>query len=365
VPYEGWTEKEQDVGPWAEGSRNVLLLSGPEGFAPHESDLGPQPTPSLSFLTTFTDRDGDGDQDLLIASDRALLPWWPGGSFYRNDGNAPNGSPLLTEEAGDLMFPGEVSAMGLASFDFNQDGVLDYCLTDYARHIPCFMSSADGSYVDLSLTTGLVPDLSGFPPPESAAGDWVPWSLAAVDLDNDGWRDFAVAAGPPPNFGSVGNTVLHPDHPNALWRGTGTALFEDQSEAVGFRSIQADYGLVSADLSGDGYRELITAPWTGAPKLYDNPCGPDAWLEVELVGPPGNREGWGARIEARSGDWQHTEELYNLLGVGQAPSRFHLGLGSLSQVEEVSILWSDGTRTHIKQVPVRRVLTAFHPEAIE
>jgi hypothetical protein len=365
VPHEGWSETANDEGPWAEGSHNVLLLADGDAFTPHSSDLGPAPSPSLSFLTTFTDRDGDGDQDLLIAADRALLPWWPGGSFYRNDGPGADGLPQLVEESGELMFPGDVSAMGLASFDFNEDGLLDYCMTDYARHIPCFLSDPSGGYVNLSLTTGLVPDLSGFPPAEELAGDWVPWSIAAVDLDNDGLRDFAVAAGPPPNFGSVGLTVAHPDHPNALWRGTGVAQFEDRSAASDFRSTQADYGLVSADFAGDGYRELVTAPWSGAPKLYDNPCGAEAWLEVELVGPAGNREGWGARLEASSGDWRHTEELHNLLGVGQSPSRFHLGLGAMSRVDSLRILWPDGRRTEIEGVPVRRMITAIHPSALD
>jgi hypothetical protein len=239
VPHDGWSETPNDDGPWTQGSRNVLLLADDDAFTPHASDLGPAPSPSLSFLTTFTDRDGDG------------------------------------------------------------------------------------------------------------------------------WRDFAVSAGPVLNFESVRTTVLHPDHPNALWRGTGVARFEDRSAASDFRSTEADYGLVSADFAGDGYREVVTAPWSGAPKLYDNPCGAEAWLEVELVGPAGNREGWGARLEASGGDWRHTEDLHNLLGVGQSPSRFPLGLGALSRVDSLRILWPDGPRNEIEGVPVRRTITAIHPSALD
>ncbi len=363
VPDAEWWEADQEEGPWALGSENVLLLNDSGQFVAHGGALGPGSGPSLSFLSAFTDRDGDGDQDLLVTSDRSNLPWWPEGVFYRKAGWDKEGQPLFEIPGEDFLMPGSVSGMGMASADFNDDGLLDYCMTDFARRLACFQSEGSEGYLDISLTSGLAAALPGFPPAGSEEGDWVPWSMSMVDLDNDGRRDVAVAAGPTPGLGSVATSFQIQEQPNAIWQGVGPARFEERTAELGFGDTDADYGLVSADLDSDGYRELIVSSWSGQPKVYDNPCGSSAWLEVELVGPPGNTEGFGARLQARDGDWWHSEELHNLLGVGQEPSRFHLGLGSREVLEELEVLWPDGTRMSSRNIPTRRLLTVTHPDA--
>lgn len=360
VPDATWMEADQEDGPWVLGSENLLLLNEEGTFTADATDLRLGSDLSLSFLAAFTDRDGDGDADLLVTSDRANLPWWPEGTFFDNLGPRPDGRPDLVEPTEDRGMPRNVSGMGMATVDFNDDGRIDYCMTDFARQLACFQSDGPDGYVEVGLSVGLAPALPGFPSSGNDA-DWVPWSLSMIDLDNDGFRDAAVAAGPTSGLGSIADSFQFADQPNAIWRGTGPASFQERTEEADFGDINADYGLVSADLDGDGYRELIVSSWEGPPKIYDNPCGADGWLEIELVGPPENTAGIGARVEARDGDWWHTEELQGVLGIGQEPSRFHLGVGDRDAIAELTIVWPDGTRIEAIDVPTRRVLTVTHP----
>ena len=94
-----------------------------------------------------------------------------------------------------------------------------------------------------------------------------------------------------------------------------------------------------------------------------NRCGSEAWLDIELGGPPENSEGLGARLVADLGDRVLLRELYNLRGTGQGPSRFHLGLGSLETVPGLSIVWPDGEESRAEAVPTRRHIVFRHSGA--
>tara|TARA_Y100001968_G_scaffold283383_2_gene281985 strand:+ start:21 stop:1172 length:1152 start_codon:yes stop_codon:yes gene_type:complete len=361
VPDADWWELDQD-GPWVYGADDLMLLQDADGFVPYEVPA-PASTASLAYLSVFTDRDGDSRSDLLITSDRSNLPWWPEGVFLSNQGNDQLGRPIFGLPAVGPNMPGNVSGMGLVTDDFGGDGFLDYCMSDFARTLACFESDGQGGYIDISLTTGLSPSLPGFPLPDDDGADWVPWSITLTDLDNDGLRDFATVAGPTPGFGSVATSVQVHEQPNAIWQGLAPGRFVERTEQLSFGDPNPDYGLVAADLSGDGYPELIVSPWSGTPKLYDNPCGAQAWLEVELVGPAGNSQGIGARLDARAGDWRHTEELHAVLGPAQAPSRFHLGLGDRDLLDQLVITWPDGQQMSATSIATRRLLRVVHPDA--
>ena len=77
-----------------------------------------------------------------------------------------------------------------------------------------------------------------------------------IDFDNDGNLDMAAAAGPPPDQGSVHYSNIHDWQPDWIWKGKDDGTFEDAILETGFDSLQFNYGLVTADLRGDGYREL-------------------------------------------------------------------------------------------------------------
>ncbi len=334
---------------------SVLLLGEADGFG-SPSDLTPASGPGLSLAATFTDRDGDGDADLLALSDRPGLAGSPS-AFYRNDGVDEAGWPVLVDDAAEVGADLLANGMGIGSADLNGDGALDYCMSDSGL-MRCLLSTSDGSYYDGATALGLQP--------ASSYGDvrWTGWSLGLDDLDNDGSVDAWVGASgfPAGQYGS--DPMMSPGGVDAIWQGGPDGLFTDRSEDVGFAGDSHHYGGAAADLDGDGFLELVLVGGLERPKIWHRPCGSDGWLEVELIGNPGNRSGIGARVEVAVDDRVLIQELMSVRGLGQGPSSLHFGLGDLDAVAWMRVAWPGGETTLLEDVPTRRRVTVTHPDLL-
>jgi len=326
----------------AAASPDRLLLNDGGTFSLGAEFL-PSGGPGLSIVAAFTDRDGDGDADVLALSDRpqGLAPT----AFWRNDG-VVDGQPVLVDDAADVGADLPLSGMGVAKADLNGDGDLDYCVTDTGPLV-CLLS-LDGGYVEGAASLGLTQ-------PDGIAGLWSGWSLEFVDLDADGHLDVPVAASAPgqnfaedPKFAS---------QPNALFVG-GLGGFVERGAELGFDRGDPTFGLVAADLTGDGFPDLVTAS-PGAPATVSiAQCTAGAWLQVELVGPPGNSWGWGARVEIDD----QVREVSGPRGHGQGPGWVHAGLGDADEAT-VRVVWPDGEATEAT-VGTRRRVTVRHPSLL-
>jgi hypothetical protein len=181
--------------------------------------------------------------------------------------------------------------------------------------------------------------------------------MEMLDLDNDGWLDVAAAAGAPAGLDGDVPAVYH----DAIWQGTGAATFEEHSAEIGFQDAQNNFGLAAADFDGDGYLELVISTSFGHPQYWQNRCGAEGWLEVELDGPPQNRFSYGARVDLQVGVRHYSQTVENMRGLGQSPSRLHFGLGTHDTAERLTITWPDGQVTEVEDVPGRQVLRVAWP----
>jgi hypothetical protein len=341
--------------PWVAGT-HLLLLQDQGAF-----EVVPLPEPetggTLSLLGSairWNDRTG-----VLIGADRTFANGDALGWYEWVDDKACD----LTSSVG---LGHGVDAMGLTSTDLDRDGVLDRCMSDQAPALVC-LSESDHGALDRGPAMGLSVDFDDHPEifddqdTTDLRAAWTGWSVEAVDLDNDGWEDVAVVAGPPPNEGSVAYTPVPDFQPDRLYQG-GPQGFTDVSAAVGFQDAASHYGMASADLDGDGWRELIVAGFQTDPQVWDNPCGASAWAAIDLVGPAGNRSATGAQIRVTAGDDTWTQELLGQRTAGQSPSTLHVGLGDHEQIDRLEVLWPEGGITEYTDVPVRRTITVSHPE---
>jgi hypothetical protein len=177
---------------------HYLLRNDGAGTWTELARLTPRGEPNYVQVATFTDRDGDGDQDLLLASEHGLSA--EPTAFFRNDGVDGADGPLLVNDAGEIGADVRPAAMGVDGTDLNGDGALDYCMSNVGPLV-CIVSDGAGGYVESALALGLDA------PPDVSASTWTTWSVEFVDLQNDGWEDLATAGGPI----YPGEGTAHPD----------------------------------------------------------------------------------------------------------------------------------------------------------
>ena len=337
---------------WPGYSYGRLLLNDGVGFVPAlELGLsGGEPGPSV--LGIFTDRDGDGDQDVLNLSDHGQYGW-PASGFHRNQGVDEDGIPLFTEDSVATGTNLPVSGMGIDVIDMNGDGQYDYCLSDLGRP-KCLLSLGDGTWYEAGLALGLDT------PPLEEGQVWSGWSTDVADFDLDGRLDLVMPAGFPaevPDPDLSGDFTAQPD---AIWQGDGSGGFVSRGAAVGFNSLHPHYGGAVADLNGDGHLEIMTAGYENDVHVFWNQCGDGAWLQVDLQGPSPNHRAFGARVEVRTEGVGQVREVQNLRTYGQGPAGAHFGLGD-ADTASVRVRWPDGASTELIDVGTRRRITIRHP----
>jgi len=331
------------------GSTDLLLVNDGGAFE-QVAALEPADGAGIALLGQFTDRDADGVQELLVPSDRPASHLGLT-AFYRQVAQYE-----YVDEAVELGANLYMGGMGVAINDFNADGLLDYCMSDYQPLLRCLVSMTgfDG-YIDAGVALGLVTDPSAHPDFEGEV--WEAWSVELLDFDNDGALDGAAAAGSPDTPGG-------PVRPDALWQGawTGDGLtFTDRSDELGFNLPEEHYGLAAADFDGDGFRDIVIGSRDGPPVFWDNPCGSGAWLEIELEGPASNTQAFGARVTTRFGDGRaDIQEVLGPRGLGQSPAAVHVGLGDETEAS-IEVWWPDGQTTVVNDAPARRRVRIRHP----
>ena len=196
-------------------------------------------------------------------------------------------------------------------------------------------------------------------PGESATASW-------VDFDNDGLTDLYAV-------------------PQGLFRQRRDHTFE----ATGLLALPPHKYMSAiatwADFENDGRRDLLLASlenfvdWRWWEKLQKNSEDRFAWnlqayrnlvdngnhwLELRLVGKPGNPQAIGARVTVRTGDDQQTQQVGLNDGAffSQGHYRLYFGLGSHARADRMEIHWPDGQVQELTSVEGDR-LQVIHEEA--
>jgi len=352
-----------------------------------------------SFSSAWTDRDGDGDLDLVVSGHgtheasevlHIKTPGDPSG-LYDNlgDGTFADVSHLLPEPAQeafsflatwtdfdndgmpDLYFANDFpqwmpplgvrwdadtstyeelqgvglsvrqASMGTAAADINGDGIDDFFSPAWSK--AAALLSVDGRWIDQTAAIGLAPL------PEQVVG----WGAEWVDLDNDGDLDIHAAYG----FLTVlhdqtgsGSSLANPEfQPDGSWLQVGEERFE--SAVLGLEDEGASRGFVVADLNRDGWPDLVKRDLFGPDVVHLSSCGAAAWLRVSLRADGTNPHGVGAwitvadqRLQVRAG------------GTGLAtggPPELLFGLADADRAR-LSVTWPDGRVDDLGSFETRR-----------
>ena len=303
---------------WLHGDGGAIhfnLADGRGGFLDNPHPLPCGPGDRAERLCLPVDIDGDGLIDLLTEWGHY---WAPEGRsrIYRNDGKGSFAD--VTATAG-LPEQG-LSIKGVG--DLNLDGRTDLICIENKR-LEVYLNDGHGKFTKQAEV--LVGGGRGISAPS--------WGVAVVtDFDNDGLPDILVN----------GRYFLK------LYRSTGEGRFQYMNDAWGIKDASAasvDDGLCFGDIDGDGKLDIVGYTSVDNPRqvaVYRNDLPTQNWINIRLVGRPGNRGAAGAKIRlyASGSDrllWFEQVAIYDSQASASyysfAQTERHFGLGQRTTVD--------------------------------
>jgi hypothetical protein len=182
-----------------------------------------------------------------------------------------------------------------------------------------------------------------------------------MDFDNDGWSDLLIANGDGHRLSEKQEQLLMRNVAGP----SGQRVFVDVSRSVGpyFDTRSVARGLATGDFDNDGDLDFFVLNIDQPSVLLRNDGGNrNNWITLQLIGTKSNRDGIGAKVTVRSGDFiQVAEKMSASSYLSQNDPRLHFGLGQRTMVDEVTIQWPSGRTQKLKEVKANQFLKVIEP----
>ena len=346
--------------------------------------------PGFSLGVNICDINKDGWSDIYISND-----------FLSDDLlyiNQQDGT--FKESAGEFLKHTSHSAMGVDVVDINNDGYSDIIAldmlpednyrqkkllgeTNYTTYINVEKFGYSYQFVrnTLQLNNGVEADNS---PQFSdialhsgiSASDWS-WTPLIADFDQDGHRDIIVTNGFPKDvtdrdfmdykadvalyapkemlIQQIPSAKIH----NYAYKNSGNLTFEDVSEEWGLSDPSYSNGAAYADLDNDGDLDMVVNNIDDSLGIFRNMVDElyplNNYLTITLDGPDKNPAGFGSKVNVILNDgtqvWEHTVFRGYLSSYSQ---KIHFGLGAEHTVQQMEVIWPDGSVSILRNVPVNQ-----------
>jgi hypothetical protein len=297
------------------------------------------PDRSYSFTPNFTDVNNDRWPDLLVSGDFGTSQYYlnnRNGTFQRAT------TAVITDENG----------MGSAIGDYDNDGDLDWFVSSIFSLNPSgwgitgnrlYRNRGDGTFDDATDVAGV------------RRGFWG-WGSSFADVNNDGHLDLFHVNG----FPAEPAAEFHAD-PARLFVSNGNGTFSQRAEELGIADTGQGRGVISFDFDKDGdldffLTNMLLMEQSG--RLYRNDGGNVSnYLSVQLAGAPPNTGAIGAKIFVTVNGVTQMRELHAGSNfVSSDPIVAFFGLGAASIVDELRVVWPDGSVTRRFAVAANQAL---------
>jgi hypothetical protein len=308
-------------------------------------------------------------------------------------------------------------AMGVKSFDYNNDGRMDLFISDMHSDMSkkigvakeklkstwcaevwsenflkrggrgilgnaLFRNEGDGTFAEVS--------------DEMNAENYWPWGLSTGDLNADGWQDVFITSGMnfPFRYGvnslllnNLGKRFLDAEfilgvEPRREGRVAKPWFRADCSGAdrnmpmfKGREGIVIVHGAVASrasaifDLDGDGDLDIVTNEFGDVPQVLVSNLSeqsPDLnHLKIRLRGTGSNRDGLGTKVTLRAGGMTLTQVNDGQSGyLSQSSLPLYFGLGTADKIDEIKVVWPGGKTSDVPgDLKVNDTIEVIEPEA--
>jgi hypothetical protein len=217
------------------------------------------------------DFNGDGAADLYVANDMTNNFLFVNRGAMRFEEVAVQSGVAVSSNG----VPG--ASMGIAVADFDGNGYLDLCTTNFANQVnDLYGSLGPDGFVAENSSTGL--DLFSRSP--------LSFGVVFADFDLDGWPDLFTANGHIWDKTSLGPQYEFQMRPTLLQNNSGRS-FSDVGDDAGnyFRNRWVARSAAQGDLDNDGDIDLVVMDAVSAPAILRNDTpGRNRSIVIELIG---------------------------------------------------------------------------------
>jgi hypothetical protein len=297
--------------------------------------------------SAFVDVNSDGKVDLLVADDSTP------NYLYLNKGDGTFED--ISYASGYALNEGgrETASMGIAVGDFRNIGRVDlYNSTFSDDYNPFYRNDGDANFTDISYQLGLAEPTVPF----------LGWGNAALDYDNDGWKDLITANGHVyPVVDKMPWGTSYAQRP-MLFRNLDGKKFEPVPavEGSGLARVVSGHGLAAGDLFNDGKLDVVINVLDSHPLLLRNVSSDrHHWIELKLVGGPKSpHDAVGATVYLTAGGQRQRGDV--IAGGSYASThdpRIHFGLDDATTIDSVEVHWPSGNVQKFTSLKPDRIVT--------
>jgi len=314
------------------GARDRLYHNNGDGtFTDVTEKLRMDPDGNYGLGVVWLDYDKDGCLDLYVANDSSPS------LLYHNDCKGGFNEVGVAAGVAYSSDGREEAGMGVDSADYDHDGWPDIIKTNFSDDANnLYHNDGNGEFIDMAGVAGIGPTSIPF----------LGFGTKFFDYDNDGWEDLFVANGHVnPQVDGHAFGVTYAERP-FLFHNLRRGRFEEvgREAGSGLTKPRVARGAAVGDFLNNGHQDLVVSVLDGPPALLRNtrPTG-GHWLRIKTVGSKSNRDGFGSRVEVRTGALVQNQEVRaNGSFESASDPRLHFGLGSADRVESVVVHWPSG-----------------------